>query len=131
LPRLGPDATEAFILAQLDGAGLGHNTFTPEALALIVRSAEGRLRRMRNLCLSALIEAVRDQTRTVELKQINPEPTGEANRCNLGHVTPKTLQTALYVGFSQIGRPLQVVCLGWSQFPIPDARRWPGPRRQA
>jgi len=48
-----------------------------------------------------------------------PKPTGEANRCNLGHVTPKTLQKALYVGFSQIGRPLQVVCLGWSQFPIP------------
>jgi hypothetical protein len=26
---------------------------------------------------------------------------------------------------------VQVVCLGWSQFPIPDARRWPGPRCQA
>ena len=57
--------------------------------------------------------------------------TDATNRCNLRRVTPKTLQKALYVGFSQIGRPLQVVCLGWSQFPIPDARRWPGPRRQA
>ena len=37
------------------------------------------------------------------------KPTDEANRCNLGHVAPKTLQKALYVGFSQIGRPLQVV----------------------
>ena len=51
-----------------------------------------------------------------------PKPTDEPNRCNLRHVTPKTLQKALYVGFSQIGRPLQVVCFGWSQFPIPEAR---------
>jgi MSHA biogenesis protein MshM len=71
LPRLGPDATEGFILAQLDRAGLGHNTFSPEALALVVRSAEGLLRRTRNLCLSALIEAVRDQVRAVDLKQVN------------------------------------------------------------
>lgn len=71
LLRLGPEATEQFVLAQLDRAGLGHNTFTPDALALIVRSAEGLLRRTRNLCLSALIEAVRDQVRTVDLKQVN------------------------------------------------------------
>jgi MSHA biogenesis protein MshM len=71
LPRLGPEATEQFILAQLDRAGLGHNTFTPEALALVVRSSEGLLRRTRNLCLASLIEAVRDQVRTVDLKQVN------------------------------------------------------------
>ena len=71
LPRLSPEAIEAFILGQLDRAGLGHNTFTPEALALIVRSGEGLLRRTRNLCLSSLIEAVRDQTRIVDLKQVN------------------------------------------------------------
>jgi MSHA biogenesis protein MshM len=71
LPRLGPEAAEQFILAQLDRAGLGHNTFTPEALALIVRSGEGLLRRTRNLCLASLIEAVRDQVRTVDLKQVN------------------------------------------------------------
>ena len=71
LPRLGPEATQAFILAQLDRAGLGHNTFSPEALALIVRSAEGLLRRTRNLCLASLIEAVRDQVRIVDLKQVN------------------------------------------------------------
>jgi hypothetical protein len=52
----------------------------------------------------------------------NPaKPTNEANRCNPRHVTPKTLQKALYVGFSQIGWPLQVVCFAWSQFPIPEA----------
>jgi hypothetical protein len=36
----------------------------------IVRLADGLLRRTRNLCLSALIEAVRDQVRTVDLKQV-------------------------------------------------------------
>jgi hypothetical protein len=51
-----------------------------------------------------------------------PNPTDEANRCNLGHVTPKTLQKALYVGSFGSGRLLQVVCLGWSQFPIPEPR---------
>ena len=71
LPRLAPETIEAFILAQLDRVGLGHNTFTAEALALIVRSGEGLLRRTRNLCLSSLLEAVRDQTRTVDLKQVN------------------------------------------------------------
>lgn len=71
LPRLGPEDTERFILAQLDRAGLGHNTFNPDALALIVRSAEGLLRRARNLCVASLIETVRDQTRTVDLKQVN------------------------------------------------------------
>jgi type II secretory pathway predicted ATPase ExeA len=71
LPRLSPEALQAFILGQLDRAGLGHNTFTPDALALIVRSGEGLLRRTRNLCLGSLIEAVRDQTRLIDLKQVN------------------------------------------------------------
>jgi type II secretory pathway predicted ATPase ExeA len=71
LPRLAPETIEAFLLGQLDRAGLGHHTLTTEALALIVRSGEGLLRRTRNLCLSALIEAVRDQTRVVDLKQVN------------------------------------------------------------
>jgi len=71
LPRLAPEIIQQFILAQLDRAGLGHNTFTAEALALMVRSGEGLLRRTRNLCLSSLIEAVRDQTRIVDLKQVN------------------------------------------------------------
>jgi hypothetical protein len=51
-----------------------------------------------------------------------PKPTDKANRCILRHVAPKTLQKALYVGFARIGRPLQVVCFGSSQFPIPEAR---------
>lgn len=71
LPRLGPEETQKFILGQFDRAALGHNTFTEDALALVVRSSEGLLRRARNLCLSCLIEAVRDQTRIVDLKQVN------------------------------------------------------------
>ena len=71
LPRLAPETIEAFVLGEFDRAGLGHHTFTPEALALVVRSGEGLLRRTKNLCVSSLIEAVRDQTRTVDLKQVN------------------------------------------------------------
>ena len=71
LPKLVPDDIAAFVLAQLDRCGLGHNTFTEAAINLVARSSEGILRRARNLCLSALIEAVRDRTRTVDLPQIN------------------------------------------------------------
>jgi general secretion pathway protein A len=71
LPRLAPEAGEAYILAELDRCGLGHNVFTADALALIVRSGEGLLRRTKNLCLGTLIEAVRDQTRIADLKQVN------------------------------------------------------------
>lgn len=71
LPKLAPDDLEAFIHRELDRVTLAHSTFTPEALALIIRSGEGLLRRTRNLCVSALLEAVRDRTRTVDLKQVN------------------------------------------------------------
>ncbi len=71
VPKLNPDDTTAFILGQLDRVALAHNTLTEDALSLIVRSSDGVLRRARNLCLSALLEAVRDQTKTVDLKQVN------------------------------------------------------------
>jgi type II secretory pathway predicted ATPase ExeA len=71
VPRLAPDSMEGFILRELDAVGLPHATFTPEAFGLIVRSAEGYLRRARNLCVGVLLEAVRDHTRTVDLKQVN------------------------------------------------------------
>ncbi|RKY40534.1 MAG: hypothetical protein DRP85_08395 [Candidatus Makaraimicrobium thalassicum] len=71
LHKLAPDDLQAFILDQLDRAGLGHNAFTEAALALVVRSAQGSIRAARNLCISALIEAVRDQTRTVDIGQVN------------------------------------------------------------
>ena len=71
LPKLAPDTMDGFIKAELDRVKLSHATFTDDALALIVRSSEGVLRRARNLCLGALIETVRDRTRTVDLKQVN------------------------------------------------------------
>jgi type II secretory pathway predicted ATPase ExeA len=71
IPKLAPDDLEAFVRTELDRCGLPHAVFTAEALALVVRSSEGVLRRVRNLCLGALIEAVRDRVKTVDLKQVN------------------------------------------------------------
>jgi type II secretory pathway predicted ATPase ExeA len=71
LPRLSPEDIRQFLLDQFDRAGLGHNTFTEEALALVIRSGEGLLRRTKNLCLGALLETVRDQQRIVDLPQVN------------------------------------------------------------
>ncbi|MFZ5895123.1 MAG: ExeA family protein [Myxococcota bacterium] len=71
LKKLAPDSVADFIHAELDKAALAHNTFSDDALSLIVRSSEGGLRRTRNLCLGALLEAVRDRTKTVDLKHVN------------------------------------------------------------
>jgi len=71
LQKLVPDDAIQFILQQLDKVALGHNTFTDDALGLIARSSEGVLRRVRNLCIASMMEAVRDRTKTVDLKQIN------------------------------------------------------------
>ncbi len=71
MPKLTPDDVQDWILSELDRAGLGHNTFSPDALALIARSSEGILRKARNLSISCLLEAVRDQIKTVDLKQVN------------------------------------------------------------
>jgi MSHA biogenesis protein MshM len=71
LLKINPDTMETFILEQLDKAGLGHNTFTEDAIALIVRSADGYLRRCRNLCISSLIEAVRARTKTITIDIVN------------------------------------------------------------
>lgn len=71
MPRLSPEVVEQFILGEFDKVALGHNTFTQDALSLVVRSSEGLLRRARNLVISALIEAVRGQTRTVDLTHVN------------------------------------------------------------
>ena len=71
LTKLNPDQIRNFIRAQLDTCGLPHRTFSDEALELIVRTAEGILRRARNLCVASLLEAVRHQTKIVELPQVN------------------------------------------------------------
>ncbi|OGS34073.1 MAG: hypothetical protein A2293_05650 [Elusimicrobia bacterium RIFOXYB2_FULL_49_7] len=71
LLKLNPDDMDKFILVQIDKAGLGHNVFTEEATALIVRSADGYLRKCRNLCISRLIEAVRARTKSITIDIVN------------------------------------------------------------
>lgn len=71
LDLLRTDDLKDFIYTQLDHAGLAHHTFTEAAINLIIRSSEGTLRTVKNICLGALIEAVRDQTKTVDIAQIN------------------------------------------------------------
>jgi type II secretory pathway predicted ATPase ExeA len=71
LKPLNPDLIEEFIHTELDKVKLGHNIFTEEAIELIVRSSEGLLRRVRNLCISAMLEAVRHRTKSINLEIIN------------------------------------------------------------
>jgi type II secretory pathway predicted ATPase ExeA len=69
--RLGPDAMRDFLFRELDRAGLGHNTFTRPAVDLVVRSADGVLRKARNLAVGCLIEAVRSGNRTIDIDNAN------------------------------------------------------------
>lgn len=69
--RLEPDAMRDFLLGQLDRVGLPHNTFTQPAVDLIVRSADGVLRRARNLCVGCMIEAVRSANKTIDIDNVN------------------------------------------------------------
>ena len=71
IKRLNPDALRDFILRELDRVGLGHNTFTQPAVELIVRSADGVLRKARNLSLGCMIEAVRSANRTIDIDNVN------------------------------------------------------------
>ena len=71
LPRLNPDQIKDFIFSQLDICALAHRTFTDDALDLIIRSADGLLRRTRNLCVSALLDAVRSGSKIVDLPHVN------------------------------------------------------------
>jgi MSHA biogenesis protein MshM len=69
--RLGPDGMKDFLLRELDRVGLPHNTFTPPAADLLVRAADGVLRRARNLAVGCLVEAVRAATRTIDIDIVN------------------------------------------------------------
>ena len=71
LKKLNPDDMETFILRELDTVGLPHNTFTEDALSLIIRSCDGILRKVRNLCLSCMIEAVRSRKKTIGIDNVN------------------------------------------------------------
>ena len=70
--RLHDDVMREFIHRELDRLGLAHRTFTSGATELIIRSADGVLRRCRNLCLSAMLEAVRASAgRTIDIDVVN------------------------------------------------------------
>jgi type II secretory pathway predicted ATPase ExeA len=69
--RLNADDLRDFLLRELDHVGLGHNTFTRPALDLIVRSADGVLRKARNLGVACLIEAVRSANKTIDIDNVN------------------------------------------------------------
>ena len=69
--RLHADDLRAFVLRELDRVGLPHNTFTSPAVDLIVRAADGVLRKARNLCVGCLIEAVRSASKTIDIDNVN------------------------------------------------------------
>lgn len=71
LKKLNPDDMEGFITRELDAAGLPHNIFTENGLSLLVRSSDGILRKARNLCLSCMVEAVRNQNKTIGIDIVN------------------------------------------------------------
>ena len=71
LKKLNPDDMESFILKELDTAGLPHNTFTENALALVIRSSDGILRKAKNLCLSCMVEAVRSRKKIIDINNVN------------------------------------------------------------
>jgi MSHA biogenesis protein MshM len=69
--RLNPETMREFLLRERDRVGLGHHTFTPPAIDLVVRSADGVLRQARNLGVGCLIEAVRAASKTIDLDLVN------------------------------------------------------------
>ena len=70
--RLHPDDMREFLHRELDRIGLAHSTFTEGAAELIIRSADGVLRKCRNLCLSVMLEAVRASAgTTIDIDLVN------------------------------------------------------------
>lgn len=68
---LAPHTITGFVRSQLDRVGLPHQTFTEAAINLIIRSSEGALRTVKNLCIGALIETLHYLTKSFDLKQVN------------------------------------------------------------
>jgi MSHA biogenesis protein MshM len=69
--RLNPEAVRDFILGQLDRAGLGHNVFSENALGLIARSADGVLRKARNLSVACMLHAAMAREKTIDIDIVN------------------------------------------------------------
>lgn len=71
LPKMNPDDLKLFILAQFDICKLPHNTVDDDSLSLIIRSADGILRQVRNLTLACLLETIRARKKYVTLDIVN------------------------------------------------------------
>ena len=69
--RMNPDAMRDFLRRELDRVGLGHNTVSQPAVDLIVRSADGVLRKARNLSVGCLVEAVRSANQVIDIEIVN------------------------------------------------------------
>ncbi len=68
---LNIEQIQEFIFNQLDKITLSRSTLHEDALNLIIRSSDGILRRIRNLCISALLEAVRERKKQISLNMVN------------------------------------------------------------
>lgn len=71
LGKIRSDETKDLILDQLTKVGLGHNIFSDSSIDIISRASEGNLRHIRNLCLSCLLEAVRQQKKQINRDIVN------------------------------------------------------------
>ncbi|MBL8818595.1 MAG: hypothetical protein JNL58_21385 [Planctomyces sp.] len=70
--RMNDETMRQCMEYQLDRIGLAHNTFTTRATELIIRTADGVLRRCRNLCLASMLEAVRASAgTTIDIDTVN------------------------------------------------------------
>lgn len=68
---LNDDDMERYIVAELEAARMGINTFNEAAMELIIRSAQGNLRLCRNLCYGSLIDACRETQKIVTIAHVN------------------------------------------------------------
>ncbi len=84
MPKLAPDTPTDFIRAELDKVALAHNTFSDNALGLIVRSSKGVLRRVKSLCLGKLERRRgvrrREQDRQRTNENAQPPQRGQAQQ---------------------------------------------------
>ncbi len=60
-----------YIQHELDTVRMGANTFDEGAIELILRSVQGNLRLCRNLCYGSLVEACRENKKTVMINHVN------------------------------------------------------------
>lgn len=94
LKPLSPEDVTKYIQQQLDLVNLPHTTFTDGACQLIARSSGGTLRLVKNLCIGAMIESVRQHIREVDIRQVNGaliQPHWRSNRDHEKHESVKVV----------------------------------------